>query len=627
MRLQLARWFGLLGTPLMLAPLALSEDAAVRCTFTVLLMAVFWSFELLPLAVTSLLPVVLLPVLGVLDTESTSRIYMKATDMFYLGSLMVALGVEEAELHRRIALKALTYSGTRTASVMLGFMLVTAFLSMWISNAASTAMMVPILEAVLAELDLTSREKTMMLLSVAFSANIGGTATIIGTPPNIILLGFLDEVRSKPQACSKVSLSTAFTRSGGVACPLCKPWMFWQRFRDDHPLNFGSWMAFAVPLALVNLLLCWLLLQLCFVRRGGGSAAPSTVGGSYEMLGSEDDDRAPLVAGGGGRRQQVQRRQEAGDAEEGGSVADAAWQEWHDDGESMTNIVAEPEGSRAAGDRADLQAVIRQRYEALGPATTHQISMLMVFGGLVLLWFFRKPGFMPGWAEALARVDAKGAPVVIDTASETIFVTILLFVLPADWAAGGYGPGGSGNKALLDWPAVQKKFPWGIILLMGGGFALAEGAKVSCLTARVGGELARLAAVLPPFLLLPLLCAVTSIISAIASNSATTSMLIPVVLELAVTLGMHPIYLALGVTLTASQSFMLPVSTPPNAIVFTAGGLSISDMASVGGLMNLLTIITTIVFINTSGMHLLFDLDIVPPWANVTTSVANIESC
>jgi sodium-dependent dicarboxylate transporter 2/3/5 len=549
------RWLGLLGPPLLLAPLALHRDPAARCAFTVLLMAVYWSLELLPLAVTALLPVVLLPGLGVLGTEPTCRLYMKGTDMFYLGSLMVALGVEEAGLHRRIALKALTYSGTEPASVMLGFMLPTAFLSMWISNAASTAMMVPILEAVLAELGLSRPERTMMMLSVAFSANIGGTATLIGTPPNLILIGFLDE-----------------------------------RFGDAHPVGFASWMAFAAPLAALNLLLCWLLLQLYFLgwrrttTRGGAGGCTTGAGGGASMYEAGEGEEARSLVGGG---------------------ADA---------------------SRARG--SDLRAVLRRKYLALGPMSSHEASLLLLFVLLVLLWFTRKPGFLPGlpgWATALAWPGRDGAAVVIDSASETILVTVLLFALPADWAGGGYAPAGGGNRGLLDWKTVQRRFPWGIILLMGGGFAIAEGAKESCLTAAVGAALASFGA-RPPAALLLLLCLVTSAISAVASNSATTAMLAPVVLELAQRLGLHPITLALGVTLTASQSFMLPVSTPPNAIVFTAGGLSIAEMAGPGLLMNLLTIVTTILGVRAIGTPL-FCLGMVPAWANATAALVADDPC
>eukprot|EP01052_Picozoa_sp_SAG31_P012972 SAG31_NODE_770_length_12217_cov_2.855174_8_plen_634_part_00 len=606
-----ARWFGLVGLPALLSPLAWSADPAARCGFAVVLMALFWSLELLPvrssiclsallqgssigkfvatfttsvscslllsmqLPVTALLPVVLLPALGVLDTDSTCRIYMKATDMFYLGSLMVALGVEESGLHRRIALRALTFFGGRSSSIMFGFMLVTALLSMWISNAASTAMMVPILEAVLAELHLSKRETAMMMMSVAFSANIGGTGTIIGTPPNIILVGFLDE-----------------------------------RFGTEHPIVFGSWMVFAVPLAATNLLICWALLRVYFSRGTHDGQRVSMIDGRIQTRpiadGRETGSVGTLeseVCDSGEPRSSAGMSYEMVEAEKASLL----------DSTAGVNVVRQSTGR----DRGDIQQVIWQRYTALGPPTGHEVQVLLLFAMLVALWSLRKPGFIPGWAEALASVGANGHPVVIDTASETIFITILLFVLPADWSASGYGPAGTGNKGLLDWSTVQRKFPWGIILVMGGGFALAEGAQESCLATRVGASLAAIEGSLPPFLLLLLLCVVTSGISTIASNSATTSMLVPVVLELAQAVRVNPIYLALGVTFTASQSFMLPVSTPPNAIVFTAGGLNIGDMAGVGGILNCLTILTTVVFIYLVGVPL-FDLDSVPTWANVT---------
>ena len=149
--------------------------------------------------------------------------------MLYLGSLMVALAVEESGLHKRLALRCLMMFGSSTTSIMLGFMLLTAFMSMWISNAATSAMMLPILEAVLDQLGLAPAERRMLLLSVAYSANVGGTGTIIGTPPNLILMEFMS------------------------------------RF-SDHPLNFGSWVMFALPDVIINLTIVWVVLQIYFLR-------------------------------------------------------------------------------------------------------------------------------------------------------------------------------------------------------------------------------------------------------------------------------------------------------------------------------------------------------------------------
>ena len=386
---------------------------------------------------------------------------------------------------------------------MLGFMIPTAFLSMWISNAATAAMMVPILEAVLLELGLTAKQKTMMMLAVAYSANIGGTGTIIGTPPNLILMEFMTQY-------------------------------------PDHPLNFGSWMFFTIPSVLLNLVILWVVLQLYFMRQN-----PKQL---------------------------------------------------------FKKAKNNPE--------SQVTKVIKTRYEDLGAMSFHEIGVLGLFSTLVVIWFMRKPGFLPGWAEALQWTKASGSVVSIGSATPTILIVMLLFIIPANPLEDPSGP------ALLQWDAVQRKFPWGIILLMGGGFALAEGARVSCLTNQIGAALEGIGHLPPPLILL-VLCLVTSVVSQIASNSATTSMIVPVVLAMAQSLKINPAYLALGVTLTASHAFMLPVSTPPNAIVFTAGGLTIKDMVGVGAILNILCISTTFLCLHTYG-GVMFDLDTVPLWDNVT---------
>ena len=218
-----------------------------------------------------------------------------------------------------------------------------------------------------------------LLCSVAYSANVGGTGTIIGTPPNLILMEFL-------------------TRYSG------------------HPLNFGSWMMFSLPDVVVNLLLLWLVLQLYFLR-------PSL----KDLRGSI------LSCCRGGESQGI---------------------------------------SESSG----VSEMLREKYRELGPITFHEVSTLVLFTLLVLLWFFRAPGFMAGWASLESAVT-------ISSATPTLAIVILLFIIPARPASQPAGP------TLLVWDRVQAKFPWGIILLMGGGFALAEGARVSCLSNLIGNNI------------------------------------------------------------------------------------------------------------------------------------------
>uniref|UniRef100_H2Y7R6 Citrate transporter-like domain-containing protein n=1 Tax=Ciona savignyi TaxID=51511 RepID=H2Y7R6_CIOSA len=231
-------------TPLILLPLLLAEQSLVaKCAYGLIIMAVYWTTEACPLAVTSLLPIVLFPMLGVLDADSVSMAYTRQLNFLFMGGLMVAVAIEEWNLHRRIALKILMLIGARPCWVLLGFMMVTALLSMWISNTATTAMMVPIAVAVYDQMsDVTtvkqcnqSKEKNLrkaMLLCVSYAANIGGFATLIGTPANLILPGALDSVFGEG---------------------------------SSETVDFVSWMAFSVPVSLVCLLLTWIWLQIRFI--------------------------------------------------------------------------------------------------------------------------------------------------------------------------------------------------------------------------------------------------------------------------------------------------------------------------------------------------------------------------
>jgi len=281
--------------------------------------------------------------------------------------------------------------------------------------------------------------------------------------------------------------------------------------------------------------------------------------------------------------------------------------------------VIKKEKGKKEEDKAEeigVQEVIKEKYISLGTMKAQEIIVLCLFTVLVLVWFTRKPGFMPGWANQL-QYKQQDTVVTISSASPTILIITLLFIIPRDPLN---NPDGG---TLLNWNQVQKKFPWGIILLMGGGFALAEGAKASCLTSLIGSHLSSLHTMPIPVVLV-VLCLVTSVVSQIASNSATTAMVIPVVLSMASQLQVNPLYFALGVTLTASNAFMLPVSTPCNAIVYTAGGIRVLDMVVVGLMLNTACLCVTLLGLHSHG-SLLFQLNELPVWAN--QSISTQQDC
>ncbi|XP_068765926.1 Na(+)/citrate cotransporter isoform X1 [Struthio camelus] len=569
----------LLLTPLLLLPLPLAVPTSeARCAYVIIIMAVFWCTEVIPLAVTSLMPVVFFPLLGVQDSKTVCFQYLKETNMLFIGGLIVAISVEQWNLHKRIALKVLLMLGVKPALLMLGFMGVTAFLSMWISNTATTAMMVPIVQAVLDQMDSTeqdlpkmeqtsgqtnavieleekdasdptsvqvisngqvpddpisSEEKETrkrickgMTLCVCYAASIGGTATLTGTGPNLVLKGQMNQL-----------------------------------FPDNNDVvNFASWFGFAFPNMLLMLTLAWLWLQCSFM----GLNFKKSWGCKTEKSAKEK----------------------------------AAYN------------------------------MLKAEMKKLGPISYAEFNILVIFVLLVLLWFSRHPGFVRGWA---TRLFPKGEKFVTD-ATVAVFIALLLFILPAskpkflNWNRSSSDPekteedtkNSFSSASLLEWNAVQRKMPWGIVLLLGGGFALADASTDSGLSAWLGQQMTPLASV-PPWAIAVIVSLAIAVFTECTSNVATATLFLPVFSSLAVSIKINPLYVMLPGTLSSSFAFMLPVATPPNAIVFSYGHIHVLDMVKSGIVMNIIGVVCVTLAINTWGRPM-FDLDTFPSWANSTLS-------
>uniref|UniRef100_A0A8C5U0H9 Solute carrier family 13 member 3 n=1 Tax=Malurus cyaneus samueli TaxID=2593467 RepID=A0A8C5U0H9_9PASS len=523
------RFVVLLCAPLALVPVLLSlPPKEGRCLYVILLMALYWCTEALPLAVTALLPIVLFPFLGILPSNKVCPQYFLDTNFLFLSGLIMASAIEEWNLHRRIALRVLMLVGVQPARLILGMMLTTSFLSMWLSNTASTAMMLPIANAilksravekeisndVLSDLKKEEEYKTNIwkgfLISIPYAASIGGTATLTGTAPNLILLGQLKSY-----------------------------------FPECDVVNFGSWFMFAFPLMLIFLLMGWLWISILY-----------------------------------------------------GGINLRGWKT------KKSNIRVDAE--------ARAKEVIKEDYQKLGPTKFAEQAIFFFFCMFAIMLFSRDPKFIPGWASLFA-------PGFISDAVTGITIVIILFFFPSQkpsfkWWFDFKAPN-TETQPLLTWRKAQETVPWNIILLLGGGFAMAKGCEESGLSVWIGGRLHPLEGVPPPVAVI-LITVVIALFTEFASNTATIIIFLPVLAELAIRLKVNPLYLMIPGTIGCSYAFMLPVSTPPNSIAFSSGHLMVKDMARTGLLMNLMGVLLLSLAMNTWAKSI-FQLGTFPAWANI----------
>jgi sodium-dependent dicarboxylate transporter 2/3/5 len=431
--------------------------AGLRVAAAIGWMAVWWVTEAAPLAITSLLPLVLFPLMAVRSVAKVAPNYTENMVFLFLGGFVLALAVERSGLHRRIALNILHLVGSSPKRLVWGFLLSTAVLSMWLSNTATTLMMLPIASGVV---DRTSRGRTAMriYLAVAFGASIGGLGTLIGTPPNLVLAGMAPKlVKGLPT------------------------------------LTFGGWMLFGVPMVLLLLPVAGLLL-------GRGLSSDDT-------------------------------------------------------------------GARSA---------LEAERTALGPMSAAERRSAILFALTALAWITRSgmdfgSFSIPGWSQLLPN------PKLVSDAVPAIAAACIAAILPA---------GGGAKRPLVTWEEIRHGVPWGVLLLFGGGFAIADAVRAAALDTWLAGRLHGLS-VLP----LPALVLVVALIAMgateLTSNTATATLLVPVMAALAEALGEHAYVLMVPATVACSCAFMLPVATPPNAIVIGSGHVSATDLFREGIRLNL----------------------------------------
>jgi sodium-dependent dicarboxylate transporter 2/3/5 len=420
--------------------------------------AIWWITEALPIAVTALLPIILFPLSGGLSLEETTASYGHKYIFLFIGGFVLSIAIEKWNLHKRIALTIIRIVGTNIVQIILGFMVATAFLSMWISNTATAVMILPVGMAIVAQLrdnPETKEDENLifgkaLMLAIAYSASIGGMATLIGTPPNLVLAGIVEE-------------------------------------SYNIEITFSQWFSFGFPISIVFLILSWIYLTK-FAFKFKQKTFP------------------------GGKKE------------------------------------------------------IHRQLNELGPISVEEKTVLVVFIVTAFAWITR------------SFLLNRFIPAIDDTIIAIIFA-VILFILPSS----------KKGQKLLSWEDTVK-LPWGILLLFGGGMALALGFESSGLAIWIGSQMTSLGTI-PLILLLLILIASVNFLTEITSNLATTAMLLPVLVSLAAAIGVHPYFLLVGATVAASCAFMLPVATPPNAVVFGSGYLKIEDMIKKGIWMNLASII------------------------------------
>ncbi|MCW9009230.1 DASS family sodium-coupled anion symporter [Marinobacter sp.] len=449
----------ILGVAFLLATLALPAPGSMGAEAwaalgLMLLMATWWSTEAIPIPATALLPIVLVPALGLGTIGQATAPYANPIIFLFLGGFTLGLAMQRWNLHRRIALLTLKAMGDQPKRQIAGFMLATAFLSMWVSNTATAIMMLPIGLSVVAMMDNSNPEgvrkyATALLLAIAYSASIGGIATLIGTPPNALLAAYLSE-------------------NQGIS------------------VGFAQWMVLGIPITLVMLVLTWWWLT----RRDFG-----------------------------------------------------------------------------IGQASDSGQMIRDELAKLGVMSRGERLVAVVFVITATAWIFRP------------LLSASLMPWLSDTGI-AIAAAIAMFLIPVDVRQGTF---------VLDWDSANK-LPWGVLLLFGGGLAMAGVISSSGLAEWIAGSLG-VAGVLPTIVMMVIVASVIIFLTEVTSNTATAAAFLPLLGALAMAQDVSPLLLTVPAAIAASCAFMMPVATPPNAIVFSSGHMQISDMIKAGFALNLMGIV------------------------------------
>jgi sodium-dependent dicarboxylate transporter 2/3/5 len=445
----------LIGINLPVELLSVQGDAVIAVA---LWMVIWWITDAVSISVTALLPLILFPLLKIMPVADVGANYGSPIIFLFFGGFVMALALEKVNLHKRIALNIIKITGTTPNKVVLGFMIATATLSMWISNTASTVVMLPIAMSVIGLLindadGFTKSDRNFALcvmLGIAFSANAGGIATVIGTPPNSVMIGLLES-------------------------------------EYNIQISFLKWMVIGVPFSVLMIAISYLVL--------------------------------------------------------------VKWM--------FPNKQLKFNASRD---------IIKTELTKLGPMTGKEKMVLVIFGITIFLWVFR------------TLINKLLPELALSDTIISMIAAVSLFAIPYNLKKGDF---------IIKWKDTSK-LAWGILILFGGGLALAKGMSVSGIVDVVAHTIA--ASEISIFITAVLLITLMLFMTELMSNVALVAVLAPVVAGIAIGLEIPILYLLIPVTMASSCAFMLPMATPPNAIVFASGYIKVHEMARAGIILNLISV-------------------------------------
>uniref|UniRef100_A0A4W6FZ56 Solute carrier family 13 member 4 n=1 Tax=Lates calcarifer TaxID=8187 RepID=A0A4W6FZ56_LATCA len=558
------------------------------CAYVLMVTAVYWVSEAVPLGAAALVPAFLYPLFGVLKSSEVAAEYCKDTTLLLMGVICLAASIEKWNLHKRIALRMVMIAGAKPGMLVLGFMCCTVFLSMWLSNTSTTAMVMPIAEAVLQQLictgladnhddsetaeapeDDSDKEDNLDKNQLELLYHNNRYMCVAIEIPNVKRVKARRDSQYPTKRdhmickCLSLSITYAATIGGlititGTSTNLIFAEQFNTRYPDAKVINFGTWFIFSFPIAIIMLVLTWLWLHFLF-------------------LGCNFRETCSLSKKRKTKREMLSEKR------------------------------------------------IHEEYAKLGPISYPEVVTGVFFILMTLLWFTREPGFVPGWTSLFEKKGYR------TDATVSVLLGFLLFLIPArrpfSSSSSSYRDTVDDSESdplapMITWKDFQRLMPWEIVILVGGGYALAAGCKVSGLSVWIGRQLEPMSG-LPPWAVTLLACLLVSAVTEFASNPATLTVFLPILSALSETLHINPLHTLIPSTMCVSFGVMLPVGNPPNAIVFSYGHVQISDMVKAGFGVNLIGVAVVMLAITTWGVPL-FNLTEFPAWAmarNVTGSL------